>query len=92
MHVPDPSYPSVLGQEPENASFRPEQIPSITKSKHAVELAQYNLRQALEALRAAERALEQAELTAVMARSMMDTKAPEQPARSLAQEPAGEDR
>ena len=94
VRLPEPSnHPSVLGQEPESASFRSEQLPSIAKSKHAVELARYNLRQALEALRAAERALEQAEVTAVMARSMMDTTPPERlPARRLAQEPPTDDR
>jgi hypothetical protein len=78
---------------PEDARSRPLHVPSIAKSKHAVELARYNLRQAVEVLRAAERALEQAEQTAVMARFMVDTTQPERlPARSVAQQPPTENR
>jgi hypothetical protein len=76
---------------PEDALSRPLQLPSIAKSKHAVELARYNLRQAVDALRAAERALEQAEQTAVLARSMIDTTQPEQqPPSRFGQEPSAD--
>jgi hypothetical protein len=63
----------MLGQEPENAWTSPEQLPSIARSRHAVELAKHNLTQALEALRAAERALQEAELTTALAHGVVDT-------------------
>jgi hypothetical protein len=63
----------MLGQEPEDAWTSPEQLPSIARSRHAVELAKHNLRQAVEALRAAERALQEAELTAALAHGVLDT-------------------
>jgi hypothetical protein len=84
--MPESSQRSILGEEPEKPWTSPEQLPSIASSRQAVELAKYNLRQAVEALRAAEKALQDAEQISALAHGLVDTPERKEPPAHVAHE------